>query len=58
VIYFSQRSLFLQSRALRPDGIYEIDGRQFIVVAAGGGKGLFSAPQPSGAQYIAFSLPE
>tara|TARA_Y100000815_G_C13163898_1_gene432810 strand:- start:85 stop:720 length:636 start_codon:yes stop_codon:yes gene_type:complete len=38
--------------------IYEVDGRQFIVVAAGGGKGLFSAPQPSGALYIAFSLPQ
>ena len=38
--------------------IYEVDGQQFIVVAAGGGKGLFSAPQPSGALYIAFSLPQ
>ena len=33
---------------------YEVDGRQFIVVAAGGGKG----PQPSGALYVAFALPK
>lgn len=34
--------------------IYEVDGRQFVVIAAGGGKwGL-----PSGGTYVAFSLPE
>jgi quinoprotein glucose dehydrogenase len=32
---------------------YEVDGRQFIVIAAGGGK----APKsPSGATYVAFAL--
>jgi len=33
---------------------YEVGGRQFVVIAAGGGKwGL-----PSGGSYIAFALPE
>ncbi len=33
---------------------YEVDGRQFVVIAAGGGK----APKsPSGATYVAFALP-
>jgi quinoprotein glucose dehydrogenase len=39
---------------------YEIDGRQFVVVPAGGGKerGQFSgAPPPSGGVYVAFALP-
>lgn len=31
---------------------YEVDGRQYIVIAAGGGRG-----RPSGSQYIAFALP-
>lgn len=34
--------------------MYEIDGRQFIVLSAGGGKGN----EPSGGSYIAFALPE
>lgn len=34
--------------------VYEIDGRQFVVIAAGGGK---STVAPSGSKYIAFSLP-
>ena len=34
--------------------VFEVDGRQFVVIAAGGGKwGL-----PSGGTYIAFALPE
>lgn len=33
---------------------YAVDGRQFVVVAAGGGK----LGQPSGGSYIAFALPE
>ncbi len=33
--------------------VYEADGRQFVVVAAGGGK----LGQPSGSTYVAFSLP-
>jgi quinoprotein glucose dehydrogenase len=32
---------------------YEIDGRQFVVIAAGGGKDLKS---PSGGKYVAFAL--
>lgn len=34
---------------------YEIDGRQYVVIAAGGGKDLKS---PSGGIYMAFSLPK
>ncbi|MBK7948518.1 MAG: PQQ-binding-like beta-propeller repeat protein [Deltaproteobacteria bacterium] len=33
---------------------YSVDGRQFVVVAAGGGK----LGRPSGTQYVAFALPE
>lgn len=34
---------------------YEVDGRQFVVIAAGGGK----APKaPTGATYVAFALPK
>lgn len=33
---------------------YEADGRQFVVIAAGGGK----LGRPSGSQYVAFALPE
>ena len=33
--------------------VYEANGRQFVVIAAGGGKLL----QPSGDQYVAFALP-
>ena len=39
---------------------YEIDGRQFVVVPAGGGKGrspVSDAPPPSGGFYVAFALP-
>jgi glucose dehydrogenase len=35
--------------------IYEIDGRQYVVIAAGGGKDLKS---PSGGVYVAFALPK
>ena len=34
--------------------LYEADGRQFVVVAAGGGK----LGRPSGDRYVAFALPE
>jgi quinoprotein glucose dehydrogenase len=34
---------------------YEIDGRQFLVVPAGGGKG--KRGEPSGGVYVAFALP-
>ncbi len=34
---------------------YEIDGRQFVVITAGGGKGRQGAP--SGSVYVAFALP-
>jgi quinoprotein glucose dehydrogenase len=33
---------------------YEVDGRQYVVIAAGGGKDLSS---PSGGVYVAFALP-
>jgi quinoprotein glucose dehydrogenase len=33
--------------------VYEANGRQFIVIAAGGGK----LGQPSGSHYVAFALP-
>jgi quinoprotein glucose dehydrogenase len=38
---------------------YEVDGRQFIVVPAGGGKarGQFGAKGESGGAYVAFALP-
>ena len=34
--------------------VYEADGRQFVVIAAGGGK----LGTPNGSQYVAFALPE
>lgn len=34
---------------------YEVDGRQFVVIAAGGGKDLKA---PSGGVYVAFALPK
>ncbi|MDQ2798670.1 MAG: PQQ-binding-like beta-propeller repeat protein, partial [Armatimonadota bacterium] len=34
---------------------YEVDGRQYVVIAAGGGKDLGS---PSGGVYVAFALPQ
>ncbi len=34
--------------------IYEAGGKQFVVIAAGGGKGL----SPSGGSYVAFALPD
>jgi quinoprotein glucose dehydrogenase len=33
---------------------YEVHGRQFVVIAAGGGK----SKAPSGASYVAFALPQ
>jgi quinoprotein glucose dehydrogenase len=34
--------------------VYEVNGRQFVVIAAGGGK----SGRPSGGTYVAFALPE
>ncbi len=34
--------------------VYEVDGRQFVAIAAGGGK----TGSPSGGSYVAFALPE
>jgi hypothetical protein len=34
---------------------YEVNGRQFVVIAAGGGKDPGS---PSGGMYVAFALPK
>jgi quinoprotein glucose dehydrogenase len=33
--------------------VYEVNGRQFVVIAAGGGK----SGSPSGGSYVAFALP-
>jgi quinoprotein glucose dehydrogenase len=49
----------LWEAALPADGfatpaVYEADGRQFVVVAAGGGK----LGRPSGSHYVAFALPQ
>ncbi len=44
----------LPAAAFATPAVYRADGRQYIVVAAGGGK----LGQPSAAQYIAFALPE
>lgn len=41
--------------------VYEVNGRQFVVVPAGGGKGrgqFSDSPPPSGGYYVAFALPE
>jgi quinoprotein glucose dehydrogenase len=37
---------------------YEINGRQFVVVAAGGGKASEDHESPSAAKYVAFALPK
>ncbi|HTF72360.1 MAG TPA: PQQ-binding-like beta-propeller repeat protein, partial [Edaphobacter sp.] len=34
--------------------VYEADGREFVVIAAGGGK----SKDPSGGSYVAFALPK
>ncbi|MEJ2050330.1 MAG: pyrroloquinoline quinone-dependent dehydrogenase [Calditrichota bacterium] len=34
--------------------VYQVDGREYVVIAAGGGKG----GEPSGGSYVAFALPE
>jgi quinoprotein glucose dehydrogenase len=34
---------------------FEVNGRQFVVIAAGGGKGR--PKEPSGSVYVAFALP-
>ena len=39
---------------MRPLATYEVNGRQYIVIAAGGGK----SPAPSGGSLVAFALPE
>ena len=41
--------------ATRTPATYEVDGRQFVVIAAGGGKGRKGTP--SGGTYVAFALP-
>jgi len=35
---------------------YEVDGRQFVVIAAGGGRNRPGTPQRSGGVYVAFSV--
>ena len=34
--------------------VYAVDGRQYVVIAAGGGR----MGPPSGSEYVAFALPE
>jgi quinoprotein glucose dehydrogenase len=36
--------------------VYEVNGRQFVAIAAGGGKGRKG--EPSGGVYVAFALPD
>lgn len=37
--------------------VYGVNGREYVVIAAGGGAGGWS-PTPSGDAYVAFALPE
>jgi quinoprotein glucose dehydrogenase len=37
---------------------YEAGGRQFVVIAAGGGRNRPGTPQISGGTYVAFALPQ
>ncbi|HEU5257743.1 MAG TPA: hypothetical protein VFU28_17240 [Vicinamibacterales bacterium] len=37
---------------------YEAGGRQFVVIAAGGGRNRPGTPQVSGGTYVAFALPQ
>ena len=43
----------LRAAGFSTPAVYSVDGRQFVVIAAGGGR---TGP-PSGAEYMAFSLP-
>lgn len=43
----------LPASATATPAVYQVDGRQFVVIAAGGGK----TGQPSGGSYVAFALP-
>ncbi|MDP6581710.1 MAG: PQQ-binding-like beta-propeller repeat protein, partial [Vicinamibacterales bacterium] len=43
----------LSAAGFSTPALYSVDGKQFVVIAAGGGR---SGP-PSGAEYVAFSLP-
>ncbi len=36
---------------------YQAEGRQFVVIAAGGGRSRPGTPQGSGGTYVAFALP-
>ena len=36
---------------------YQAEGRQFVVIAAGGGRSRPGTPQVSGGTYVAFALP-
>ena len=43
-----------------PPAVYEVGGREFVVIAAGGGgvPGLKTGSMPTGDAYVAFALPE
>ena len=44
----------LPREEMPPHSVYEVDGRQFVVIACGGGK----TGVPSGGSYVAFALPK
>ncbi|MCZ6643656.1 MAG: PQQ-binding-like beta-propeller repeat protein [Gammaproteobacteria bacterium] len=44
----------LKAGAFSTPAIYSVDGRQYVVIAAGGGR----LGPPSGSEYVAFALPE
>ena len=44
----------LSAAAFSTPAIYSVEGRQFVVISAGGGR----LGPPSGSDYFAFALPE
>lgn len=44
----------LQAAGFSTPAVYSVDGKQFVVIAAGGGR----LGPPSGSEYVAFSLPD
>ena len=50
----SKRRYLLPAAGNATPATYQVNGRQFVVIAAGGGK----LGVPSGASYVAFALPQ